>query len=342
MRMNPMFKNIRGFADMWEEGWRIAERDKAYGSVSEPANLILCGMGGSSIGGALLESLAFESSGIPIALCRGYTLPSWAGSETLVVCTSYSGNTEETLSAYEDAGLRRCLRFCITSGGELARLAESDGVPCVIIPGGLPPRAALPYTFVPLLHLASVMGVAPIDRHVRTEATALLQRLAVEYGDGAPNEATIVADYLTGRVPVIYSGTGLMAAVNLRWRGQIQENAKTPAFGNLYPELNHNEIEGWESASDVLQRIAVVELATYDDPPQVRRRMDVTRRLLEPKAAGWYRFEPEGKSALARLLSGVHLGDWVSYYLARNLEVDPMPVALIDALKAALSAGEAG
>lgn len=337
-----MFKNIRTFPDMWEEGWQIAENSRAFESVATPANILLCGMGGSSIGGALLASLAFASSSIPIALCRRYVVPSWAGSKTLAVCTSYSGNTEETLAAFDDAGRRGCARFCITSGGELARRAESDGVPFVLIPGGLPPRAALPYTLVPLLQLASTLEILPITRDDINEATGTLKRLAGEYGDSTPNEATIVADYLTGRIPVIYSGSGLLAGVNLRWRGQIQENAKTPAFGNLYPELNHNEIEGWESSSDVLSRLAVVELATSEDPPQIRRRMDVTRRLLEPKAAGWYRFEPPGRSALARLLAAVHLGDWVSYYLAQNLDVDPMPVALIDALKDALSAGEVG
>ena len=340
--MDPMFTHIRTFADMWEEGWQIVEGAKAYRDVSKPAGLILCGMGGSSIGAALLESLAFGSSGVPVALSRRYVVPAWAGPDTLVVCISYSGNTEETLSAFEEAGRKDCARFCVTSGGELARLAETEGVPYVTIPGGLPPRAALPYTFVPLLHLASVLGIVAIGDDVRQETSALLHRLGGEYGDSAPNEATIVADYLTGRIPVIYSGTGLLSAVNLRWRGQIQENAKTLAFGNFYPELNHNEIEGWESSSEVLRRIAVVELATFDDHPQVRRRMDVTRRLLESKAAGWYRFEPHGKSELARLLSGVHLGDWVSYYLANNLDVDPMPVALIDALKEALSSSEVG
>ncbi len=334
---DPMHEHIRSFADMWEEGWRIAAASNAYGGLSAPKNMLLCGMGGSSIGGALLESLAFSSSEIPLALCRGYDIPLWAGSGTLVVCTSYSGNTEETLSAFEQAGRRGCSRFCITSGGELTRRAGEDGVPFVAIPGGLPPRAALPYTFVPLLHLASVLGVVTITAVDKEETLAALRELTAAYGDATPNEATIVADYLTGRIPVVYSGPGLLAAANLRWRGQIQENAKTPAFGNLYPELNHNEIEGWESRYDILSNIAVIELATKEDPPAVRRRMDVTRRLLEPKAAGWYRFEPRGESPLTRLLSTVALGDWVSYYLAKNLDVDPMPVALIDALKEALS-----
>lgn len=340
--MDPMFNNIRRFPDMWEEGWEIVDKHPAYERVDTPKNVVLCGMGGSSIGGALLEALAFDASSVPISICRRYVIPAWAGRDSLVVCTSYSGNTEETLSAFAQAREQGCRRFCVTSGGDLARLSQDQGVPYVTIPGGLPPRAALPYTFVPLLKLAAVIGLVSIDQDTVDETTELLKGLGREYGDSTPNEATIVADYLTGRIPIVYSGSGLMSPVNLRWRGQIQENAKTPAFGNLYPELNHNEIEGWESTSDMLKRIAVVELATYDDPPQVRKRMDVTRRLLESKAAGWYRFEPAGRSALARILSGVYLGDWVSYYLARNVEVDPMPVALIDALKQALSGAEVG
>lgn len=339
---DPMFGHIRSFADMWEETWRIVENSDSFSDVEPPSNLLLCGMGGSSIGGALLESLAYDSTPVPIAVCRRYVPPSWAGSGTLAVCTSYSGNTEETLSAYHNAGRTGCARFCITSGGELERRARNEGVPYVKIPGGLPPRAALPYTFVPLLHLASELGMVSIKEEDRIETGNVLQKLGSEYGDRRPNEATIVADYLTGRIPVVYSGSGLLSAVNLRWRGQLQENAKTPAFGNLYPELNHNEIEGWESKSGFWGRIAVVELVTRDDSPAVRRRMDVTRRLLEPKAAGWYRFEPQGESALARLLAGVLLGDWVSYYLAQNLEVDPMPVSLIDALKDSLSGGSLG
>lgn len=341
-RTDPMHQYIRSFSDMWEEGWQIAAQSEAYDAVARPRNVLLCGMGGSSIGGALLESLAFGSTYVPLALCRGYELPAWAGSDTLAVCTSYSGNTEETLSAFDEAGRRGCARFCITSGGDLADKAASEEAPLVVIPGGLPPRAALPYSLVPLLHLASVLDIVSISDDAKAETTAVLRRLCAEYGDSTPNEATIVADYLTGHVPVVYSGSGLMAAVNLRWREQFQENAKTPAFGNLYPELNHNEIEGWESGYDVLSNLAVVELATKDDSSAVRRRMDVTRHLLEPKAAGWYRFEAEGESALTRLMSGVLLGDWVSYYLAGNLEVDPMPVSLIDALKEALSGSTVG
>lgn len=335
--MDPMFGHIRAFGDMWAQAWEIADASPAYRAVEAPTNVVLCGMGGSSIGGALLESLSLDSSPVPIAVCRSYLVPRWAGADTLVVCTSYSGNTEETLSAYADAGRKGCRRFCITSGGELARLVELDGVPCVTIPGGLPPRAALPYTFVPLLRLARQIDLLSVPDEDLDETKAAIERLGAEYGDAAPNPATEVAEFLQGRVPVIYSGSGILSSVNLRWRGQIQENAKTPAFGNLYPELNHNEIEGWESVDDLLSRIAVVELATFDDHPAVRRRMDVTRRLLEPKAAGWRRIEPEGRSPLARVVSAVVLGDWVSYYLAAGQQVDPLPVALIDALKAALS-----
>jgi len=334
-----MFSHLRRFPDMWDEIWDGVKGSPAFDGLPSPSNLLLCGMGGSSIGAALLEALAYRSSSIPIALCRRYVIPSWAGRETLVVCTSYSGNTEETLAAFEAAGRQGCMRFCVTSGGELARRAKAEAVPVMIIPGGLPPRAALPYTLVPQLHLASVLGIISLTSDQVGETGRLLHRLAEEYGDRRPNEATIVADFLTGRTPVIYSGTGLLSAVNLRWRGQIQENAKTPAYGNVYPELNHNEIEGWESRSDVLKQIAVVELTSSDDPPEVRKRMDVTRGLLEEKAAGWYRFEAQGDSPLAQLLSGVVLGDWVSYYLASNLDVDPMPVALIDALKQALAGG---
>lgn len=335
-----MEQHVMAFPSMWAEMWPASAGFRPDVQI-DPRAVVLNGMGGSSIGGALLQALIGEAAPTPLVINRTYSVPRWADSRTVSICISYSGNTEETLAAFKSAGRQGAQRICITTGGELAALCEKEGVPFQLIPPGLPPRAALPLTFVPLLNLARHMNLLSLtDEDIEATTDALHEVSAAE--SGTTGKSDEIAARIKDRIPLIYSGPGLMSAVNLRWRGQIQENAKSLAFGNVYPELNHNEIVGWQCSESTTQDIVVIELTDEGDAAAIRTRMDLTRELLEDKAADWITIRPTGDNRLVRMMQTVLLGDWVSLKLAALKGVDPMPVELIDALKLGLSDSRLG
>ncbi|MDX1440139.1 MAG: bifunctional phosphoglucose/phosphomannose isomerase, partial [Rubricoccaceae bacterium] len=300
--------------------------------------LVICGMGGSAIGGDLVRTLVEPESQIPILINRSYLLPAWVDDRTLVVVSSYSGGTEETLSAFSEARSRNATIVCITSGGVVLDLAKTERLPHIVIPGGLQPRAALGYSFGPLLRFAAEIGLIDLNPSMVSAAAEHARRRAYHYSDSGGNRAIRLADELRDFIPVVYSGEGLLEAVNLRWRTQIHENAKSLAYGNLFPELDHNEIMSLEAApTDLTKRIAVLSLRDADDHPQVERRMDITRDILMPALGKWIDIESEGESRLSRMLSLIQLGDWVSFWLAMHLQVDPSPVESIQRLKKLLA-----
>ena len=332
-----MYDLIRRFPEQWREARLLAQDIPLDLSVGELEQVVVAGMGGSAIGGDLLRTYAHAQSPIPILVSRDYTLPASVGLKTLVIASSYSGNTEETLSAFEEAYRRGARLFCISSGGELLRRAREYGIPFLQIPGGMPPRAALAYSLVPLLSLAHQVGFARVYEEDWEESQELLEGLAKEWGTPANNAAVHIASQLRDRLPVVYSATGLLEAVNLRWRTQLNENAKTLAWGNVYPELNHNEVMGWEGTDWLAERAAIVTLRDKDDHPRVQLRMSIMRDMLAEKVAFWAEIDTRGEGRLARMISMVHLGDWVSFYLAILRGVDPTVIRSIDRLKAALS-----
>src|ERR671939_818633 len=225
-----------------------------------PGGIIVAGMGGSAIGGELARAILGDHASRPLITARAYGLPSWTTNETTVVCASYSGNTEETLTCYEAAGVIGAQRVVVTSGGKLAELARADGVPVIPVAGGYQPRAAVAYLTVAVLEVAALAGVGPRMNSEIDVAADNLEELVIEWGpDGADDaEAKALARALYGTVPVI-AGAGLTTAIAYRWKTQINENAKVPAYAQELPEMDHNEIEGWVSASE-LGRFAAVFL----------------------------------------------------------------------------------
>ena len=221
--------------------------------------------------------------------------------------------------------------------------AEAEGWPLVSMTGGLQPRAALGYSLTALLTVAEHIGLLKRDEAAWAETQALLteQVSALADPEAPQNQALDLASALNGRLPVVYSSGGLLEAVNLRWRNQMHENSKTHAVGNVFPELNHNEIMGWAQRTDRLKGIGVVVLRDRDDHPRVQRRMDVTRDLLADLAGFWTEVRSRGTSKLARVMSLIYLGDWVSLYLAVLHKVDPTPIGLINQLKEALADSQA-
>lgn len=302
----------------------------------EPAScLVVAGMGGSAIGADLARAVIGSGARRQLAVVRGYELPPWVDADAAVLCASYSGNTEETLAVYEQAaGMRRIVA---TTGGRLAQLAWRDGVEIIKLPGGLQPRAAVAYALVVALEVAAATGAC--DSHARQlEAGAeLAATLAAAWGPRAGEDslAKALARGLHGTAPQI-AGAGITEAIAYRWKTQINENAKMPCFSHQLPELDHNEIVGWQRAAEH-GRFSAVFLDDVALHPRLRDRIELTQTIVAPRAAACYRVESVGDSALERVLSLILLGDLVSLYLAVLAELDPSPVALIEEFKVALS-----
>ncbi len=298
--------------------------------------LIVAGMGGSAIGADLARGVIGSDALCPLVVVRGYELPPWVTPDTAVLCASYSGNTEETLAVYKQAaGLRRIVA---TTGGTLAELAREDGVEIVELPAGLQPRAAVAYALVVALEVAAAVGVCASYESQLDGAAQLTAMLATAWGPGAAEDslAKQMACGLHRTVPQI-AGAGITEAIAYRWKTQINENAKMPCSAHQLPELDHNEIVGWQRATE-LGRFSAVFL---DDPslhPRLRDRIELTEQLVAPRAAACYRVESVGQSALERVLSLVLLGDLVSLYLAILAGLDPSPVELIEQFKVSLAA----
>jgi glucose/mannose-6-phosphate isomerase len=304
--------------------------------------VLVTGLGGSAIGGDLLRVFAGDRLGIPVLVNRDYTLPRFVDKHTLVFVVSYSGNTEETLSAYEMARERGSTVVAVTTGGRLGERATADGLPVVRVPGGIAPRSAIGYLFLPMVAVLERLGMF---FGMRAEVEGLvthLKELRQRYGPETPvenNPAKQLALNLHGRLPVIWGSSGTTEVIAQRWKGQFNENAKAPAYWNVFPELNHNEVVGFEQPEEILSRIWLVLLQHQDDHPRVRLRMRITRDLVQ-KAAGITEVESSGPTALARVYSLIYLGDYSSIYLAALAGIDPGPVRVIDYLKSELAKHE--
>lgn len=331
---SDMRELLTGFPHQVQDAVRIGREATLVGLKGKPSGIVVSGLGGSAIGGDLLRSYLSDQLEIPFLINRHYTLPRFVGPSTLVVISSYSGGTEETLASYHEAMKRKAQIICFTSGGEIAALARKNRQTLVMLPKGYPPRAALGYSFFPLLLTLARYRVIPSQDAAVRETVALLKKLSVRYRlTGQKNRALELARQLYNKIPVIYSSTERTDAVNLRWRGQIAENAKTLAFGHVFPEMNHNELVGWKVLRRVMEEMAVIYLHDREDHPRVTMRMDVARGIIGEFAARIIDVKSEGKSRLARTFSLIHLGDWTSFYLAMLNGVDPTPVHVIDYLK---------
>jgi len=301
-------------------------------------NLLFAGMGGSAIGGDLIGSCLSDQLPVPAMVIRNYVLPAFVDRHSLVIVSSYSGNTEEALSCSEVARSRKATIVAIASGGKLAAWAQAHGVPLISIPGGAPPRTALGYLTVPLLVWLANAGLVRLAEHDFEQTQQLLERNNRRYAsDADDNPALKLANQLRNKFPIIYCSADLLWPVAWRWKGQFSENSKVLAFCNVFPELNHNETVGWQQLPERLRDFQIIYLRDRDDHPRNQKRMEITRGILERVCAPIIELYAEGESRLARLFSLVQLGDWVSYYLAVLSGIDPTPIEKIQHLKDQLS-----
>jgi glucose/mannose-6-phosphate isomerase len=313
--------------------WRVESARVERGEFAR--GLVVCGMGGSAIGGDLAAAAVGLRASAPITTIRAYDLPAWVGAETLVLCASYSGNTEETLHCFEQAGEAGAPRVAVTTGGKLAAAARDAGVPVIGVPSGMQPRAAVVYMTVAALRCAELAGAAPPLRNEIDESAALLRDLAGRWGPeaGEDSDAKAIARALAGRIPVVYGGR-MTTAPARRWRSQLNENSKIPAFYGDLPEAHHNEVVGWHHTDAPL---TAVILEAPGEHARMHARFEITARVAAAAGLEVQRVRSHGDSSLARVMSLVLLGDLVSVYLGVLLGKDPTPVDEIERLKARLA-----
>ncbi len=337
---SDMRATIAAMPDHLRDGLNRAKEGLANSSLQrEYSNIILGGLGGSAIGGDIVRSYLGNDLTIPFEIVRGYALPASATKNTLVIISSYSGNTEESLALFDQAVQRGVPPVCITAGGKLLEEAKARGLVSIVLPQGFQPRAALAYSFVSVLMILQQAGLTQGEDARIDNAATHCSELASKYQSLAnDNEALALARTLLHAVPVIYSASDVLGSVNVRWRGQLQENAKHFAFGSVLPEMNHNEINGWQHPHDLMQHFTAIMLRSPEDEhPRVQKRFEVLSEILRDKGVNVHTAQATGGDRLSRMFSLIVLGDWISFYLAMLTEVDPTPIPSIDRLKAALS-----
>ena len=304
-------------------------------SYPKPKAIIVAGMGGSAIGGELLKDWTRDALKIPLEVCRDYSLPAYADEKTLALIVSYSGETEETLSIFLEALKKKCMFACISSGGAVTEFAEKMEVPHLRVPSGIPPRAALPYLFIPML---AFMGKLWLASNVEAEISEAIKILRQVCEENAPqkrlkeNFSKMLASNISGTVPVVY-GFGLYRSVAQRFKQQFNENSKVPSKWEVFPELNHNEVVGWEGAESLSKCFSAIILRDKSEPEEIRSRIEATKELMLDKVAGIYEVWSIGEGRLAKMLSTTLIGDFTSVYLALLRGIDPTPVETINMLK---------
>ena len=332
-----MYDDIYDFPSQFEDALRLTRATPVPDwEKSRIDKIVVAGLGGSAIGADLVRSYLADKLDIPMVICRNYTLPNFVDSSSMVFVSSYSGNTEETLSAFEDASKRGAKIICMTSDGEVEDISARRKLPCVRLPKGYQPRAALGYSFVPVLAMLERCGfVEGEEANIHEVGVFLAEnrgKYRVEVGTDK-NEAKKLAMKLHGKLPIVYAPCDRFDAVSTRWKGQFCENAKMLAFNNVFPEFNHNELVGWKVLSGYRDDLIVVMLKDREDHPRIKTRMEIVKGIIEKLKVEVIETESCGENLLSRMFSLIQLGDFVSFFLAVLNEEDPTPVRVIDYLK---------
>ena len=338
-----MFQVIADFPKQVAEAVKIG--DEAPAMPHKATDFLILGMGGSAIGGDILSTYSANTeflSHLRITVNRDYELPGFVNSKTAVIASSYSGGTEETITALQKAAKLTDNILCITTGGQLGKIADENDYKKVTIPGGLMPRCALGYSFFTMLKiLLKSIDISETAKHkIETsiqETINLLEKKSEIYSlPDDENPAYNIAKALQNTLPVIYS-SNIMNTVNLRWRAQFQENAKNLAFGNILPEMNHNEINSWSYPVHLLKDFSVILIENQSDNEKIKIRMRAVEEILKEKAGKVIRVKSNADDYLTRMFDLIYLGDWTSYYLALFNGEDPTPIPLISKLKGIVS-----
>jgi glucose/mannose-6-phosphate isomerase len=321
---------IAAFPGQLEEALRIGQSYSFIIGPEAPANIVLTGLGGSGIGGSIVQNYVADKLKIPFVVNKDYFLPAFVNADTLVIVCSYSGNTEETLAAMKQAIRAKAKIVCITSGGQVDALAAKKGIDCILVPGGMPPRSCVGYSLVQILYVLKHFGLlrAKFDKEI-VAAIELIQRerKAIE------KKAQTIAQKLAGRTPIIYSAQSF-EGLAIRVRQQINENSKMLCWHGAIPEMNHNELVGWRDKDDSR---AVILLRNEDDYERVQTRMEINKKIIRKYTPNIIEIYSKGGSYWEKVFYFIHLTDWISVYLADLHGVDATEVKVIDHLKGALA-----
>ena len=330
-----MLNHLHGFPEQCQKAWEKVLKLELPQEYAKMSNVVILGMGGSAIGGDIVRQLALAESKLPVWVHRDYGLPAFVDESTLVITSSYSGNTEETLSAFTESLKTPAKKLVITSGGKLKHLAEKEGIPAFVVDYQAPPRAAFPHNFVPLVGIFQKLGLLGDKSADLQEALDILNTLSGDFIETTPlvsNPAKQLASNLQGHIAVIYGGE-IFSGVAQRWKTQFNENSKAWAFFESFPELNHNAVIGYEFPLEAKERIFVLLLRSSSLRPRSLLRYEATAKLLAKSGIAYQFVEARGESALAQVMSLILLGDYASFYLAMLNEVDPTSIDAIDFVK---------
>lgn len=330
-----MLPHLHNFPGQCQQAWEKIMRFDLPREYKGIERVIILGMGGSAIGGDVVRRLALAESKAPVWVHRDYGLPPFLDENTLVIASSYSGDTEETTSAFTQSLKTRAKKLVLTTGGKLKQLAEREGIPVFVIDYQAPPRAAFPHSFIPLVGIFQKLGLLGDKSAELQEGLKILSKLSrdlVETTPLASNPAKQLATKLYRHAVIIY-GAELLSEVARRWKTQLNENSKTMAFFELFPELNHNAVVGYDFPPEVKERVFVVLLHSASFNPRNQLRYEATAQLLAKAQIKHQLVEATGKTAIAQVMSLILFGDYTSFYLAILNRIDPMPVDSIDFVK---------
>ena len=327
--MLEMDKLIHNFIDQLEEAIEIGEKVTLSEPKNELRNIVISGLGGSGIGGNMTYEFCKSELSIPIQVNKSYFVPKYVNEHSLVIISSYSGNTEETLSAMEDAFNKGAHIICISSGGKVIDFAKENGLDHIIVPGGMPPRSCLGYSLVQQLY---VMKELKLTSGTPLENLDTAIELLKKDQEDIKAKAKVYAKEMVGKKAVIYINAW-METVAIRWRQQINENSKALSWHHVIPEMNHNELVGWRNQEDDLY---VIFLRNENDYERIQQRIDINKGIISKyaKAVDIY---SKGVSHVEKALYFIHLGDWISYYIAVEKDIDAVEVKVIDYLKSELA-----
>jgi glucose/mannose-6-phosphate isomerase len=331
---------LLNFCRQIQESFDIYESTQIFFAPEKARNILYLGIGGSGIVGDFLYDVLFDELKIPLDIVRSYFSPAYCGEDTLVIVSSYSGNTEETLSALKDAAATGAQILAVTSGGRLETQARENGWNLIKIPSGIPPRYALGYLFFPVYHFLGKAGfLKNYEADLRSLAAFICERVKM---NDYPNInghvfSRELAHTIQNKIPIFYSTSPYLRTVASWWQNQVQQSAKSLAFANVLPEINHNEIVGWEFDQETRYNFIVIFLENEMPHPRIQKRIELSKTIIKARGVEVVDIYSAGETILEKVFSLIILGDWVSYYLALCYKKDPVEIRHIDFLKSELA-----
>ncbi|MCX6296098.1 MAG: bifunctional phosphoglucose/phosphomannose isomerase [Bacteroidetes bacterium] len=321
---------VANFSKQLTEAIAIGKNAKLSASQNKISNVLICGLGGSGIGGSVVAELVVGNANVPINVTKGYFIPSYVNENTLVIISSYSGNTEETLNCMNLAIAKNAKIVGITSGGKVLEISKAKGFDHIVVPGGMPPRSCLGYSLTQLFFVLGFHKIINTNYELELEAAV---KLIDSEETNIIAEATTVAEKLKGKIPVIYATT-YNEGIAIRFRQQLNENAKILCWHHIVPEMNHNELVGWTEKND---NLSVLFFLDKDDYSRNIARVDINKEIIKKHASGITEIYSKGNSIIEKAIYFIHLGDWISVALGELRGVDLMEVNVINHLKSKLS-----